>query len=96
MNCAGEELAGTHDTREALDKIIKLLIPSFTDWVVINELRKNGFAYLLKMGHSDPEKVKWAEDYRKDHPIDINDPRPGSVGYALRTGEGFIGFRNYS
>ena len=90
LNRAGEELAGTHNTGEALDKIIKLLIPSFTDWVVINELRKDGFAYLLKMGHSDPEKVKWAEAYRQAHPIDITDPRPGSVGYALRTGEALL------
>ncbi len=87
LNLASEELAATHDTHEALDKIIKLLIPSFTDWIVINELREDGFAYLLKMGHADPEKVKWAEAYRKTHPIDINDPRKGSVGYALRTGE---------
>ncbi len=90
LNQASEELAATHDTNEALDKIIKLLIPSFTDWLVINELRDDGFAHLLKMGHSDPEKVKWAEAYRKTHPIEVNDPRKGSVGYTIRTGEALL------
>jgi signal transduction histidine kinase len=42
------------------------------------------------MGHADPEKVKWAEAYRKTHPIDVNDPRKGTVGYALRTGESIL------
>ena len=90
LNQAGEELAATHDTNEALDKIMKFLIPDFADWIIINELQEDGSAYLLKMAHSDPEKVKWAEAYRKTHPIDVNDPRKGSVGYALRTGEAFL------
>ncbi len=90
LNQAGEELAATYDTNAALDKIIKLIIPSFTDWIVINGLGDDGLAYLLKMGHSDPKKLKWAEEYRKSHPIDVNDQRKNSVGYALRTGEGYL------
>jgi len=90
LNQASQELAATHDTNEALDKIIKLLIPAFTDWLVINELGEDGFAHLLKMGHADPEKVKWAEAYRKTHPIDLKDARKGSVGYTLRTGESLL------
>ncbi len=90
LNQASEELAATHDTNEALDKIIKFLIPAFTDWLVINELREDGFAHLLKMGHADPEKVKWAEAYRKTHPISVNDPRDGSMARALRTGEAIL------
>ncbi|MEO8824001.1 MAG: ATP-binding protein [Ginsengibacter sp.] len=87
LNRAGEELAATHDTGEALDKIIKLLIPSFTDMVVINELNADGYGNLLKMGHSDPQKMKMAEEYRKNHPINLNHPYKGSVGYSFKTGE---------
>lgn len=90
LNQASEELAATHDTNEALDKIIKFLIPAFTDWLVINELREDGFAHLLKMGHADPEKVKWAEAYRKTHPISVYDSRGGSMSHALRTGEAIL------
>jgi len=87
MNLAGEELSATHDTNEALDKIMKLLVPEFADWIVINEMGNDGFAYLLKMGHVDPQKVKMAEEYRKKHPINIEDSYKNSVGYALKTGE---------
>lgn len=87
LNEAGEQLAATHDTGEALDKIIKLLIPSFTDWIVINELHADGKAHLLRMGHSDPAKMKLAEVFRKDHPIELNDRYKYSVGYALKTGQ---------
>ncbi len=41
----------------------------------------------IKMAHSDPGKAQFAEEYRETHPIDYNDPRRGSVGYAMRTGE---------
>lgn len=90
LNQSGDELAATYDTGEALNKIMKFLVPSFADWIVINELKPDGFAHLLKMGHSDPQKVKWAEKYRETHPINIHDPRSGSIGYALRTGEAFL------
>jgi PAS domain S-box-containing protein len=88
LNYAGEELYASHDTKEALDKIIKLIVPHFADWVVINELR-DGFAHLLKMAHVDPEKVKWAEKYRETHPVDMNE-KHGSLGWALRTGEAVL------
>ena len=88
LNDAGEELYASHDTKEALDKIIKLIVPNFADWVVINELR-DGFAHLLKMAHVDPEKVKWAEKYRETHPVDMNE-KHGSLGWALRTGEAVL------
>jgi PAS domain S-box-containing protein len=87
LNEAGEQLAATHDTNDALDKIMKLLIPSFTDWIVINELRPDGKGHLLKMGHYDPSKMKQAEIYRKKHPIELNDRHKNSVGYALKTGQ---------
>jgi len=90
LNQAGEELSATYNTNDALDKVMKFLIPGFADWIVINEVHDDGFAYLLKMAHSDPEKVKWAEAYREKHPIDVNDPRKGSVGHAITTGEAYL------
>lgn len=90
LNKGGEELASTHDTNEALDKIIKFLIPGFADWIIINELQADGFGHLLKMGHSNPAKAKLAKKYRENHPIDFNDPKRGSVGYVMRTGEALL------
>jgi PAS domain S-box-containing protein len=90
LNKAGEEISATLDTQEALDKIATFIVPHFADWFVINQLRDDGYAYLVKMAHSEPEKVSWAENYRKSHPIDVNDPKEGSVGWVLRTGESVL------
>ena len=90
LNEASVQLSTMHDTGEALDEITKLIVPSFADWFVINELRSDGFAYLLKMGHANPEKAKWAQEYRTTHPIDINDPKEGSVGWAMRTRQALL------
>ncbi len=87
LNRAGEELATTHHTGDALNKIIKLLIPGFTDWIVINELSKDGEGRLLKMAHSDPQKMKVAEEYRKKNPIRVDNNDKNLVAYTLRTGE---------
>jgi PAS domain S-box-containing protein len=87
LNRAGEELAGTRNTDEALSKIIKFLIPSFTDWVVINELGIDGKAHLLKMAHSDPARMRWAEEYRKKHPIIVDNNDKNLVAYVLKSGK---------
>lgn len=57
LNKVSEDLSSLHDTNEALDKITALIVPQLADWVVINELRSDGKAHLLKMAHVDPEKV---------------------------------------
>jgi PAS domain S-box-containing protein len=90
LNKAGEEISATLDTQEALDKITTFIVPHFADWFVVNELRDDGYAYLIKMAHTEPEKVTWAENYRKAHPIDMNDPKERSVGWVLRTGEAIL------
>lgn len=90
LNKAGEELTATHNTQEALDTIIKLVVPGFADWFIMNELRDDGYAHLVKMAHADPEKVVWAEKYRSEHPVTLNDPRIGSLGWVMRTGEALL------
>jgi PAS domain S-box-containing protein len=90
LNKAGEELTATHNTQDALDTIIKLIVPSFADWFIMNELRDDDYAYLVKMAHADPEKVIWAEKYRSAHPIDLNDQKVGSLGWVMRTGEALL------
>lgn len=87
LNKAGEELTATHNTQEALDTIIKLVVPGFADWFIMNELRDDGYAHLVKMAYANPEKMIWAEKYRREHPINFNDPKVGSLGWVMRTGK---------
>ena len=90
LNHASDELSSMQDMAEALHKITELIVPAFADWVVINDLREDGFAHLLKMAHVDAQKVEWAEQYRNAHPIDLQDPQIGSVGWAMRTGQSLL------
>ncbi|MEP6597467.1 MAG: ATP-binding protein [Ginsengibacter sp.] len=90
LNSASEELTITHDIQVALDKILKFIIPDYTDWFTIDILNDDGKTELIKMAHADPDKINWAEKYRITNPIDLNDETPGSLGWVLRTGEAVL------
>ena len=45
---------GRQELMEALDKIATFIVPHFADWFVINQLRDDGYAYLVKMAHRFP------------------------------------------
>lgn len=87
LNTASEELTATHYTNEALDKIINLIVPGYTDWFTIDFVNPDGTIELLKMAHADPEKMEWAKKYREDNPITLHDDRPGTIGRVLDTGQ---------
>lgn len=88
LNSASEELALARDTKNALEKIAQLIVPTFADWFTI-DIVKNGQFELQILKHKDPDKIEWARQYRKNYPADPN----GNVGAAvvLKTGEpGFV------
>ncbi|MEO7801474.1 MAG: ATP-binding protein [Ginsengibacter sp.] len=86
LNIAGEELSASLNTEEALDKIVKFIVPQYADWFTI-DLLKDGQQLSLKMAHADHQKIEWAKKYRGQNPIDLNDERRGSLGWVLRTGQ---------
>ncbi len=83
LNSATEELSAARDTREALDKISRLIVPKFADWFNI-DLYKNNKVELLLMAHQDPEKVKWAYKFREKFPIDLATDQ--GTAYVVKTG----------
>ncbi|MDF3077924.1 MAG: hypothetical protein K0S09_1813 [Sphingobacteriaceae bacterium] len=72
LNKAGEELASALDTDTALNKISSLLVPRFANWFAIDILKGDRIVG-LKVKHDDPERVRWAEEYRNNNPTDISD-----------------------
>jgi signal transduction histidine kinase len=86
LNTASEELGTSLDTQEALDKILKFIVPQYADWFTIDTI-KNGERSVVRMAHADPEKIIWAQKYRAINPVDLNDERPGSLGWVIRTGQ---------
>ena len=84
LNKAVEELAKARDTAGALEQIAQFIVPKFANWFTI-DLLKNGQLELLVLKHEDPAKIKWAMDYRKHFPADLNSDT--GVARVLKTGE---------
>jgi PAS domain S-box-containing protein len=85
LNKSGEILAREHDLSEALHRISKLIVPEFADWFTVDHLKEKEVAILL-MANTDLENVKWGMEYRSRTKVDIEKPRPGSVGWVIRIG----------
>ncbi len=86
LNRASEQLTRTHDTEDALNKILEFIVPDFADWFTIDLLTEEGGLELAKMAHSDPEKMEWAKKYRALNPIDMEDKMEGSTAWVIKTG----------
>ena len=84
LNMASKELLESLDLEMALPRISKLIVPKLADWFTIDILRNNHDIELLLLEHKDPAKVKWAMEYRKQNPVDIN--APTGSGAVIRTG----------
>ncbi|HTK19826.1 MAG TPA: PAS domain S-box protein [Mucilaginibacter sp.] len=88
LNQASEELTQARDTKSAFEKIAELIVPTFADWFTIDIVKNDRFE-LQVLKHKDPDKVEWAQEYRKNYPPDPN----SNVGAAvvLKTGKpGFV------
>ena len=88
LNEASEELAQTRDTKTALEKIARFIVPTFADWFTVDILKDGKLEFVI-LKHENPDKIEWAHQYRKNYPPDPN----GNVGTAvvLKTGKpGFV------
>jgi PAS domain S-box-containing protein len=82
---AGALLASSLDYEATLASLARLVVPRLADWCAIDMLSDDGRIERLAVVHSDPEKVRWAEQLRERHPPDPGDDL--GVPRALRTGE---------
>ena len=88
LNKASEELTML-DTQEALDKIVKFIVPEYADWFTV-DIIKDGKVELAKLAHADADKVGWAFKYRQQNPVDLNDENYGSLGYVVKNKEAVL------
>jgi GAF domain-containing protein len=85
LNQAGFILATDHDITSALNRISDLVVPAFSDWFTIDHLKDDSVS-VLAMGHTDPQNLRWGLEYRSRTEIDLEKPKPGSVGWVIRIG----------
>ncbi len=84
LNKAAEELAKARDTQSALDQISRFIVPKFANWFSIDLLKEDRMELLL-LKHEDPEKIKWAYEYRSHYPTDLNSNT--GTALVLKTGK---------
>ncbi len=80
---ASAELGSSLDYRSTLAKVAALVVPDLADWCSVDVL-EDGVLTTLAVEHTDPEKVAWAWDLRRQYPADPDAPR-GAANVA-RTG----------
>jgi PAS domain S-box-containing protein len=83
LNTATEELAQARNTKSALDKISRLIVPKFANWFSIDLLR-DGQLDELVLAHEDPGMIQWARKYREAYPTDLDSD--SSTAKVVKTG----------
>ena len=82
---AGEILTSSLDTSTTLAQVARILVPRFADWCAIDVLDEHGLPDRVTVTHTDPEKVRWAEEMRSRFPYDPD--APSGLANVLRTGK---------
>ncbi|MEX2211595.1 MAG: ATP-binding protein [Gaiellaceae bacterium] len=82
---AGELLGRSLDYEQALKDVAGAAVAGMADWCIVDVLADDGSIRLLTAAHSDPVKVRLAEELRERYPPDPDSPRGASL--VIRTGE---------
>jgi PAS domain S-box-containing protein len=70
---------------EVLKRLTRLIVPMFADWCAVHTLEPDGSIRQVAVGHSDPEKERFAWELSRRYPPDPDDVQ--GVPAVLRTGE---------
>jgi PAS domain S-box-containing protein len=80
--------AAVTDYEQTLARIAELAVPRLADWCAIHVAQEDGSARSIKVAHSDPEKVRLAEELNERYPPDPDSST--GVFNVLRTGRSEI------
>ena len=79
-----ELLTAAGDFRSMLQEVAELAVPEFADWCAVNLAGDRGLLEQLAVAHSDPAKVRLAEELRQRYPVHLSE-RVG-IPEVIRTG----------
>ncbi len=82
---AGDILASSLDFQKTLTTVAGLVVPQLADWFSIYLLDDKGGITIPITAHTDPEKVKWAKELQRRHPINMQANE--GVSLVIRTGK---------
>jgi signal transduction histidine kinase/CheY-like chemotaxis protein len=85
---ASAELARPTDYQSTLDRIVRLSVPQFADWSVVDLVEDDGTLVRLAAAHVDPDKVHLAHEMHRRFPPDPQ--APASPWQVVRTGRSIL------
>ncbi len=80
---ASKILSSSLDYEHTLRGVAQLAVPHFADWCAVDMMTGPNATDLLAIAHIDPAKIHWAEELRRQEPVDLD--QPGGLGHVLRT-----------
>jgi len=69
---ASDALASSLDYEATLERVAKVAVPEFADWCGLDVPGPGGFAQLVAIAHTDPEKVALAKKMRALYPVRLD------------------------
>jgi signal transduction histidine kinase len=82
---ASKILSSSLDYQHTLRAVAQLAVPHIADWCAVDIRTGPHSVELLAVAHVDPEKVRWAEELRRQDPVDLE--RPVGLAKVLLTGQ---------
>ncbi|HXG70956.1 MAG TPA: ATP-binding protein [Gemmatimonadaceae bacterium] len=82
---ASQLLGSSLDFETTITSVAGLVVPVLGDWCAIDIIGSDGAPRRVALWHSDPEKVRWARELRREFPPDLNASR--GLANVLRTGK---------
>ncbi|MBI4080917.1 MAG: GAF domain-containing sensor histidine kinase [Candidatus Levybacteria bacterium] len=82
---ASKILSSSLDYQTTLNTIATLAVPHTADWCAVDILDSDGVLQQVAIAHKNPKKIKWAKEFQKKRPTDMN--AKTGVPNVLRTGK---------
>jgi GAF domain-containing protein len=67
-------LASSLDYEQTLQHVARLAVPALADWCGVDALDARGAIQQVAVAHVDPERVRFAREFRKRYPVSVDDP----------------------
>ncbi len=85
---ASKILTESLDYKATLQSVAKVAISYIGDWCGVDMLDAHGELQQLAIAHSDPKKLAWAKEYRRQNPPKMDETR--GVPYVIKTGKSVL------
>jgi len=82
---ASLELSSSLDYKTTIQRVADLTVPRLADWCSVDLLRADGSVELVAVAHVEPDKVRWAQELRRQYPPTLEEE--GGLAKVIKTGE---------